>query len=153
MSSSLFLIVDKSIGILIIFLYVGNCLVLTGSKKGQASSWHSRSSSNDLHAAKSFNNFLLALSFAFEFGLSVVVDGDPTFMILEFEISLWVQLVDGTSSFVVTELCDGAGLEKTIIIIRIIVIKKSITFPIKSVTFPWNMVYFKLLILHLLQFY
>ena len=31
--------VEISIGIRIIFLYVGNCLVLTGVRKGQQSSW------------------------------------------------------------------------------------------------------------------
>lgn len=33
-----FLIVDKSIGCLMIFLYVGNCFVFTGNKNGQDSS-------------------------------------------------------------------------------------------------------------------
>lgn len=54
----------KSMGFLMIFLYVGNCLVLTGSKKGQASSWFSKSSKSCLHGAISFTNFFPdALSF------------------------------------------------------------------------------------------
>ena len=46
-----FLIVLRSIGLLMIFLYVGNCLVLTGSRKGHASSWASSSASTVRHMA------------------------------------------------------------------------------------------------------
>lgn len=74
-----FLMVDKSIGDLIIFLYVGNCFVLTGNKNGHESScnWcsqeiyfiikvkikivHTSIASNIvLHAANSLINFLVA---------------------------------------------------------------------------------------------
>lgn len=112
----LFLIVDKSIGLLIIFLYVGNCFVLTGKRKGHASSWHSRSSNNALHGASSFINFL---EMAFSFFWAV---GEPAF-ILELEMSLWLQdIIDCwwlRSSFVVVELWEGAGLKSNKKLIKI----------------------------------
>lgn len=107
MSCNLFLIVDRSIGVFMIFLYVGNCFVLTGNRKGQASSWHSRSSRMDLQGASSLISFLETFSF---FG--VWVEGDIVLQMLELEISLWLQLVVvDWSSFVAMELWDGAGLK------------------------------------------
>jgi hypothetical protein len=104
-SYNFFLIVDKSIGVLMIFLYVGNCFVFTGSKNGHASSWHSRSSKIALQGASSLSNFFGTRSF-----LELCVDGEPALPRLELETSLWLQFVVAWSSFVVTELWDGAGL-------------------------------------------
>jgi len=47
----------RSIGVFIIFRYVGNCFVFTGSKKGHASSCDSKSSSRILHGFKSLDIF------------------------------------------------------------------------------------------------
>jgi hypothetical protein len=49
----------RSMGDLIIFRYVGNCFVLTGKRKGHASSCASSSSSKVLHAVSSRASFLL----------------------------------------------------------------------------------------------
>lgn len=102
-----------------IFLYVGNCLVLTGKRNGHASSWHSRSSSIVLQGANSLISFFCAFSFSFSF-LAAKAEGEVSVLgatmtaTLAFdttETSLpWLQFVVDTSSLVVTELCEGVGL-------------------------------------------
>jgi len=56
-SCSFFFMVLRSIGVFIIFRYVGNCFVFTGSKKGHASSCDSKSSSRILQGFKSLDIF------------------------------------------------------------------------------------------------
>lgn len=51
LSCSFLLMVDRSMGHLMTFLYCGNCLVLTGNRNGHACSWHSISQSKFLSAA------------------------------------------------------------------------------------------------------
>lgn len=60
-SCNFFLIVLRSMGVFMIFLYVGNCLVLTGSRNGQASSCCSSCSRRVLQGASSRCCFLVRL--------------------------------------------------------------------------------------------
>lgn len=102
-----------------IFLYVGNCFVFTGNKNGQASSWHSNSSNSVLHGASSFCSFLDTRSLR-----CVDVDGDAFCCTVVASVCTSLALIGAAgvlvlllvwlvccSSFVVMELCDGAGLE------------------------------------------
>lgn len=58
------LIVDRSMGHFMTFLYCGNCLVFTGTRNGHACSWHSISQSRFLgkfiyssEVSRTFSNF------------------------------------------------------------------------------------------------
>ena len=62
-SFNFFLMVEISMGALIIFLYVGNCLVLTGVRNGQASSWPPSSERRVWHTDRSLSVLLVRAGF------------------------------------------------------------------------------------------
>ena len=74
-SLSFFLMVEMSMGTLIIFLYVGNCLVLTGVRKGQESSWPDNSDNIVWHIEISLSTLLTEVLFPFFLLFVVLVSG------------------------------------------------------------------------------